>query len=165
MPYVGRNSDPAIQQVLRDWAGWYRMLSRGQGWGVRGLDKDRIAPGPAPAGVHSDPTFAEYAASIEDGEGIYRFVDSRIREHYPVVQRLIRSRYVGLMTWSDIATAEGCSVDDCKVMHNRATGALSDEVRRYLHREHDRAALETYESLFGMRRSRERPRSWRECLP
>ena len=153
MSYHGRRDDPPIQIVLRDWGGWRRSYGQAVGCGSAALDAEKIGFVRSP-GTHSDPVFAEYVASQEAGQGVYRFIDRRLAEHYAIVKRIMIARYVVSAQWDVIAHEVQSNVAEARLLHDRCCGNMDDAVRAYLASGDDHGALAIYSVLYRVRESR-----------
>lgn len=88
-----------VETVLEEWGTWLRTKGAGQGWGGA-VDLDRLfelARAPRTPGVHSDPTYAEFASTAHDGQGRMQTVNRYVLQCSPDVRLVGRLRYAGLL--------------------------------------------------------------------
>lgn len=93
-----------VETVLEEWGTWLRTKGAGQGWGGA-VDLDRLfelARAPRTPGVHSDPTYAEFASTAHDGQGRMQTVDRYVRQCRPELRIVARLRYAGILEAVDI---------------------------------------------------------------
>lgn len=87
-----------VEDVLRQWGGWYRVKGEAQGWGGA-VDFDRLfelGRGTRAPGVHSDPVFSEVLATEADQQADMQRVHRYIMQCARTLQLTARLRYAGL---------------------------------------------------------------------
>lgn len=87
-----------VEDILRQWGGWYRVKGEAQGWGGA-VDFDRLfelGRGARAPGVHSDPILAEVLATEADQQADMQRVHRHITQCARTLQLTARLRYAGL---------------------------------------------------------------------
>src|SRR5690349_13987815 len=87
-----------VEDVLRQWGGWYRVKGEAQGWGGA-VDFDRLfelGRGTRAPGVHSDPILSEVLATEADQQADMQRVHRHIMQCARTLQLTARLRYAGL---------------------------------------------------------------------
>lgn len=130
----------AMVEVLQDWGGWVRTGREAVGWG--GVQAQEGGPMPKAPGSHSDPLYREYLTTT--GEGLYRMIDARLKEHHDSYRAVIRMRYAGMLGFAEIGRKLKIEADICRIMHDRSVSLLRIDVVRYMVTTGDREAEATY---------------------